>query len=186
MSIPHSTRNALYSSAKGDPFVVFFLAFDVIHNLILVMYAIGYGSIFMPPPPKIRKRRIRLEPFAGECLYGLYILCHRYCCRERDKDMYMVWHTTDTINLSVQVVGLLHNDGVEFSVVFDRDRGFTTIGTENDMVKRLNITHSMITGISVTYCGGIERVSPRRIRQTMPIPAPHYVRGYEEHVPPAR
>ena len=146
---------------KGDMLVVLLLPFDVIHYLFFVADAIREGGIFVSPSPEMWKQWIRLEPLAGECLDSLHILCHRNGCGERYKNMHMVGHTTDSIYLTMQVVGLLHDDGIELSVVVDGDSGLATVGAENNMVKRLYVTHGEITPKRVVYCMCVESASLR-------------------------
>lgn len=137
---------------KRNPFVVFFLSFDIVHYLFFVVDAIRECGVFMSPSSEIRKQRVCLEPFTGECLHVLHVLCQRNGCRERYKDMHMVRHTANTVYFSMQVVGLLHDDSIKFSVVFDGNSGFAAIGAENNMVKGLDITHGMITSRRAVYC----------------------------------
>ena len=98
----------------------------------------------MPPTTKIRKRRICLEPLARKCLHGLYVLSQRGRRRERNEDMHMVGHTADAIYFPVQVVGLLHDDGIEFPFMLGRDGLLALIGAENNMIYGLYVTHGMV------------------------------------------
>ena len=109
----------------------------------------------MPPTTKIRKRRICLEPFACKCLYCLYVLSQRGGRRERDEDMHMVGHTADTIYFPVQVVGLLHDDGIEFPFMLGRDGLLALIGAENNMIYGLYVTHGIIMNLSLKSDDGL-------------------------------
>ena len=165
---------------KRNPFVMFLLPFDVVHNLVLVAYAIGESGIFMSPAIEMGKVGISLEPFACECFDGLHILCHRYGGWEGGKDMHVVGHTTYTINFPVHVVGLFHDDGIEFAVMLKADGLLTAISAKDYVVKRLDVTHDDITQGSDYYCIGSERVPPGR-RRAASWSTPHcaaLVRGY--------
>lgn len=146
---------------KRNPFVMFLLPFDVVHNLVLVAYAIGESGIFMSPAIEMGKVGISLEPFACECFDGLHILCHRYGGWEGDKDMHVVGHTTYTIDFPVHVVGLFHDDGIEFAVMLKADGLLTAISAKDYVVKRLDVTHDDITQGSDYYCVGSESASLR-------------------------
>ena len=146
---------------KRKPFVMFFLPFDVVHNLVLVVYAIGEGCIFMSPAIERRKVGISLEPFACKCLDGLHILCHRYGGREGDKDMHVVGHTTYTVDFPVHIVGLFHDDGIELAVVVEADILLTAISAKDYVVERLDVTHDNITQGSDYYCVWTESASLR-------------------------
>ena len=146
---------------KRNPFVMFLLPFDVVHNLVLVVYAIGESGIFMSPAIEMGKVGISLEPFACECFDGLHILCHRYGGWEGYKDMHVVGHTTYTIDFPVHVVGLFHDDGIELAVVPEADGLLTAISTKDYVVERLDVTHNDITQGSDYYCVGSESASLR-------------------------
>ena len=146
---------------KRNPFVMFLLPFDVVHNLVLVVYAIGEGGIFVSPAIEIGKVGISLEPFACECLGSLHILCHRYGGREGDKDMHVVGHTAYAVDFTVHIVGLLHNDGIELAVVLKADSLLTAISAKDYVVERLDVTHINITQGGDYYCVVDESASLR-------------------------
>ena len=146
---------------KRNPFVMFLLPFDVVHNLVLVVYAIGESGIFMSPAIEMGKVGISLEPFACECFDGLHILCHRYGGWEGYKDMHVVGHTTYTIDFPVHVVGLFHDDGIELAVVPEADGLLTAISAKDYVVERLDVTHNNITQGSDYYCVESESASLR-------------------------
>ena len=146
---------------KADPFMMFFLSFDIVHYRIFVVDAIGEGCILMSPAIEMGECRISLEPLAGKGLHRLYILRDRDGGRERNKNMYMVGHTANAVNLTMQIVSLLHDDRIEFAVVLDGDSLLTPICTKHYMIERLDITHGRITKGRGKYCDGFESASLR-------------------------
>ena len=146
---------------KRNPLVVFLLPFDVVYNLVFVVYAIGECGILMSPAIEMGKVGISLEPFACECLDGLHILCHRYGGWEGDKDMHVVGHPTYTVDFPMHIVGLLHDDGIELAVVLEADGMLTAISAKDYMIERLDITHVDITQGGDYYCVVAESASLR-------------------------
>ena len=177
---------------KTDPLMVFFLSFDVVYYLVFIMDTIRKSSVFASPSSEIREQWVSLKPFAGKSLYSLYILCNRDGCWKRDKDMDMVGHPAYTVYSTMQILGLLHNDGIKLTFVFDEDGKLATIGAKHYMVEGLNVTHVDITQGSENYCDIAESASLRdaEIDWTCASPhcangagAPSLMWGYEEYVP---
>ena len=140
---------------------MFFLSFDIVHYLVFVVDAVGEGCILVSPPIEIGEGGIGLDPLAGKSLDSLHILRHRYGGWERNKDMHMVGHTTNAICLSMQVIGLFHDDRIELAVVLDGDGLLATIGAKDYVIERLDITHIDKTQGSDNYCIGFESASLR-------------------------
>lgn len=146
---------------KTNPLVMFFLSFDIVHYLVFVVDAVGEGCILVSPPIEMGESGISLEPLAGKGLDSLHILRHRYGGWERNKNMHVVGHTANAIYLSVQVVGLFHNDRIELAVVLDGDGLLATVGAKDYVIERLDITHNDKTRQSDYYCSGFESASLR-------------------------
>lgn len=146
---------------KADPFMVLLLSLDIVHYLIFVVDAVGECCILVSPAFEIGEGRIGLKPLAGKGLDGLYVMRHRYGCRERNENMHVVGHTTNAVNLSLQVVGLCQDNCIELAVVLDGDGLLTPICAEHNMIERLDITHIGITRYRAKYCNGFESASLR-------------------------
>ena len=146
---------------KADSFMVFLLSLDIVHYPVLVVYTIGESSILVRPSTEMRESGICLEPLARKGLYRLHILSDRDGGRQGNENMHMVWHTANAVNLPMEVVGLLHDDRIELSVVLDGDSLLTPICTEHYMIERLDIAHVKITRYRGEYCDGFESASLR-------------------------
>lgn len=146
---------------KTDPPVMFFLSFDIVHYLVFVVDAIGESRIFMCPAFEMGEGWIGFEPLAGKGLDSLYVLCNRYGSRERNKNMHVIWHTSYTVYLSVQVVCLFHDDRIELAVMLYSDGLLAAIGAKDYVVERLDITHDRITKDSGKNCYRFENASLR-------------------------
>ena len=157
---------------KTNPLMMFFLSFDIVHYLIFVVYAIGESRILMRPAIEMGESWIGLEPLAGKCFDRLYVLCHRYSGRERNKNMHVVGHSAYTVYLSMQVVSLFHDDRIELAIMLDGDGLLAAIGAKDYMVERLDVTHKRITKNSGKYCYRFENASLRDA-DGPPIGQPH-------------
>ena len=146
---------------KADSFMVFLLSLDIVHYLIFVVDAVGECCILVSPAFEIGEGRISFKPLAGKGLHRLHILSDRDGGRQGNKNMHMVGHTANAVNLPMQVVGLLHDDRIELSVVLDGDSLLTPICAEHYMIERLDITHVRITKDRGEYCNGFESASLR-------------------------
>ena len=146
---------------KADSFMVFLLSLDIVHYLIFVVDAVGECCILVSPAFEIGEGRISFKPLAGKGLDSLYVMRHRYGCRERNENMHVVGHTTNAVNLPMQAVGLLHDDRIELSVMLNGDSLLTPICAEHYMIERLDITHMGIMRYRAKYCNGFESASLR-------------------------
>ena len=146
---------------KADSFMVFLLSLDIVHYPVLVVYTIGESCILVRPSTEMRESGICLEPLARKGLHRLHILSDRDGGRQGYKNMHMVGHTANAVNLPMQVVGLLHDDRIELAVVLDGDSLLTPKCTEHYMIERLDITHVRITKDRGEYCDGFENASLR-------------------------
>ncbi len=129
---------------KGHPLMVLFLPFDIVYYHILVAYAIRDSGIFVPPSVPVWKSEIFSQPFASKSLDGLYILCHRECGGQRDKNMNMVRHPSNPIYLSFQVLRLTEDNTIQLSLMFDVDSLLAPVCTEDEMVYGLDVTHCIM------------------------------------------
>ena len=146
---------------KADSFMVFLLSLDIVHYPVLVVYTIGESRILMRPSTEMRESGICLEPLARKGLHSLHILSDRDGGRQGNENMHMVWHTANAVNLPMQVVGLLHDDRIELSVMLDGNSLLTPICAEHYMIERLDIAHVRITKDRGDYCDGFESASLR-------------------------
>lgn len=124
--------------------MVLFLPFDIVYYHILVAYAIRDSGIFMSPPSPCRERQTLTQPFAGKSLYRLYILCHRECGGQRDKNMNMVGHPSYAIYLRFQVLRLTEDNTIQLSLMFDVDSLLAPVCTEDDMVYGLDVAQCIM------------------------------------------
>lgn len=146
---------------KTNPLMMFFLISDIVDDRLLVAYTVGEGAVLVSPASKIREHGGCLHPFACKSLDRLHVLRYRQCGRQRHKDMHMVGHTTDTKHLASKIIGLFHDDSIQFSFMIKRDGLFTLIGAEYNMIVCLNITHYFITKSERNNCAGEESASLR-------------------------
>ena len=146
---------------KADSSMVFLLSLDIVHYPVLVVYTIGESCILVRPSTEMREGRISFKPLARKGLHRLHILSDRDGGRQGYKNMHMVGHTANAVNLPMQVVGLLHDDRIELAVVLDGDSLLTPKCTEHYMIERLDITHVRITKDRGEYCDGFESASLR-------------------------
>ena len=146
---------------KADSFMVFLLSLDIVHYPVLVVNTIRESCILVRPSTEMRESGICLEPLASKGLHSLHILSDRDGGRQGYKNMHMVWHAANAVNLPMQAVGLLHDDRIELSVMLDGDSLLTPICAEHYMIERLDIAHVRITRYREKYCNGFESASLR-------------------------
>ena len=163
---------------KADSFMVFLLSLDIVHYPVLVVYTIRESCILVRPSTEMRESGICLEPLARKGLYRLHILSDRDGGRQGYKNMHMVGHTANAVNLPMQGVGLLHDDRIELAVVLDGDSLLTPICTEHYMIERLDIAHVRITRYRGEYCDGFESASLRdAVAHILAYPTLRFKRG---------
>ena len=163
---------------KADSFMVFLLPLNIVHYPVLVVYTIRESSILVRPSTEMRESGICLEPLARKGLHSLHILSDRDGGRQGNKNMHMVGHTANAVNLPMQTVGLLHDDRIELSVVLDGDSLLTPICTKHYMIERLDITHVKITRDWGKYCNGFESASLRdAVAHILAYPTLRFKRG---------
>ena len=100
----------------------------------------------------------------------------------------MVWHTSYAKSLTIEIICYAINVGVEFSIVFDRDCRFATECSEDNVVKRLCVTHGLNIWFSLVFVACLRHACFSR-GCCIPHTALHFVAlmwGYWDGVPPAR
>ena len=65
--------------------------------------------------------------------------------------MNMVRHTPYAVGLAVEIFCYAIDVGIKFSIMFYGDCRFATISAEDDVVKRLCITHKLTTWFSLVF-----------------------------------
>lgn len=138
--------------SKTNSFVMLFLSCDVSGYHPTVTHAICKTRIFFRPTIEKRKVRVGFHPFTGGHFEVLHKFRHGKCWRKRNKNMHMVWHTTNTIQVPTYVVNKAQDIGIEFPLMVRTNSVFTPMCAEHDVIECLCVTHTKITQIFDGYC----------------------------------
>ena len=138
--------------------MMLFLLGDIAHYHVLVAQAIRKARILFGPSVEKRKVRVGLEPLAGRDLDFLHELGHRQGGRQGHKKMHMVRHTADTVKTTSDIVDKPQHVRVEFPLILFSNGWNASMGTQDDMIECLCVTHAILTMNNTDYCN----TSPRR------------------------
>ena len=139
--------------------MMLFLLGDIAHYHVFVAQAIRKARILFGPSVEKRKVRVGLEPLAGRDLDFLHELGHRQGGRQGHKKMHMVRHTADTVKTASDIVDKPQHVRVEFPLILFSNGWNASMGTQDDMIECLCVTHITVTRRCWDYCDS--RISPR-------------------------
>ena len=139
--------------------MMLFLLGDIAHYHVLVAQAIRKARILFGPSVEKRKVRVGLEPLAGRDFDFLHELGHRQGGRQGHKKMHMVRHTADTVKTASDIVDKPQHVRVEFPLILFSNGWNASMGTQDDMIECLCVTHITVTRRCWDYCDS--RISPR-------------------------
>ena len=152
--------------------MVLLLSGDVPNNLVFFVITLREAGVFLGPAVEKREMRVGLEPLAGRDFEFLDELGHRQGRRQRHEKMHMLGHTADTIEVASLVLNESMHIGVEFPLVFLHNGWDIAMGTKNNVIECLCITHNfvfslyynfvynvMVTERILDYC--VDRIFPR-------------------------
>ena len=138
--------------------MVLFLLGDIAYYHVFVTQTIRKARIFLRPSAEKREMRVGFEPFAGRDFDFLNKLGHCQSRWQGYKKMHMVRHTTDTVKTASYIVDKTKHIGIEFSLMFLINGWDASMGTKDNMIIRLRVTHAILTMNNTDYCN----TSPRR------------------------
>ena len=78
----------------------------------------------------------------------------------------MIRHTSDSKCLAVEISCYAMDIGIQFSIVFYRDSRFATVCTEDDVVKRLYITHDLNILVYLVFVACFQHAGFRGCRRS--------------------
>ncbi len=138
--------------------MVLLLLGDIAHYHVFVAQTIGKARILFRPSVEKREMRVGFEPFAGRDFDFLNKLGHRQSRWQGHKKMHMIRHTADTVETASDIVDKPQHVGIKFSLMFFSNGGDASMGTEDNMIECLRVTHAILTMNNTDYCN----TSPRR------------------------
>lgn len=115
-------------------FVMFFLPLYVVYNRIFVFVRVGECCVFFSPMIKVGEMWVAFEPSTRERFYVLDKSGYTHCCGKTYKHVYVVGHTSYTIDLDIPVVGNTQHIGIKFTLVCFRDGSFAAVGSKDNMI----------------------------------------------------
>ena len=130
---------------KADSAVMLLLSGYIPRYHFAVAHTVCESRVLFGPSVKGWEIRVGFHPFACGHFEVLHEIGHSQCGWERDENMHVVWHTTDTIQLSSDVVDEAKDIRIELALVFYTDGVLTSVSAENDMVQSLCIAHTDVT-----------------------------------------
>jgi hypothetical protein len=144
--------------------MVLLLSGDVPNNLVFFVITLREAGVFLGPAVEKREVRVGLEPLAGRDFEFLDELGHRQGRRQRHEKMHMLGHTADTVEVASLVLNESMHIGVEFPLVFLHNGWDIAMGTKNNVIECLCVTHNFVYNVMITerildYC--VDRISPR-------------------------
>jgi len=131
---------------------------DIAHYHVLVAQTIRKARILLGPSVEKGEMRVGFEPLAGGDFDFLNKLGHRQSRWQGHKKMHMIRHTADTIKTTSDIVDKTVHVGIEFSLMLLINSWDASIGTEDNMIICLRVTHAILTMNNTDYCN----TSPRR------------------------
>lgn len=138
--------------------MVFLLLGDIAHYHVFVAQTIRKARILLRPSVEKREMRVGFQPLAGGDFDFLNKLGHRQSRWQGHKKMHMIRHTADTVKTASDIVDKTVHVGIEFSLMLLINGGDASIGTEDNMIIRLRVTHAILTMNNTDYCN----TTPRR------------------------
>ena len=138
--------------------MVLFLLGDITHYHVFVAQTIRKARILFRPTIEKREMRVGFEPFAGGDFDFLNKLGHCQGRRQGHEKMHMVRHATDAVESASDIVDKTKHIGIEFSLMFFSNGRDAAMGTEDNMIECLRVTHAILTKNNTDYCN----TSPRR------------------------
>ena len=138
--------------------MVLFLLGDIAHDHVFVAQTIRKARILLRPTIEKREMRVGFEPFAGGDFDFLNKLGHCQGRRQGHEKMHMVRHATDAVESASDIVDKTKHVGIEFSLMFFSNGRDAAMGTEDNMIECLRVTHAILTMNNTDYCN----TSPRR------------------------
>ena len=139
--------------------MMLFLLGDIAHYYVLVAQAIRKARILFGPSIEKREMRVGFEPLAGGDFDFLHELGHRQSGRQGNKEMHMVRHTADTVKTASDIIDKPQHIRIEFPLMLFSNGRNASMGSEDDMIECLCVTHITVTGRCWDYCDS--RISPR-------------------------
>ena len=138
--------------------MVLFLPSDIAHYHVFVAQTIRKARILLRPSVEKREMRVGFEPLAGRDFDFLNKLGHRQGRWQGHEKMYVVGHATDAVESASDIVDKTKHVGIEFSLMFFSNGRDAAMGTEDNMIECLRVTHAILTMNNTDYCN----TSPRR------------------------
>ena len=138
--------------------MMLFLLGDIAHYHVFVAQTIRKARVLFRPSVEKREMRIGFEPLAGGDFDFLNKLGHRQSRWQGHKKMHMIRHTADTVKTASDIVDKTVHVGIEFSLMLFNNGWDASIGTKDNMIIRLRVTHAILTINNTDYCN----TSPRR------------------------
>ena len=138
--------------------MVLFLLGDIAHYHVFVAQTIRKARILLRPTIEKREMRVGFEPFAGGDFDFLNKLGHCQGRRQGHEKMHMVRHATDAVESASDIVDKAKHVGIELSLMFFSNGRDAAMGTEDNMIECLRVTHAILTMNNKDYCN----TSPRR------------------------
>ena len=138
--------------------MMLFLLGDIAHYHVFVAQTIRKARVLFRPSIEKWEMRVGFEPLAGGDFDFLNKLGHRQGRWQGHEKMHMIRHTADTVKTASDIVDKTVHVGIEFSLMFFSNGRDAAMGTENNMIECLRVTHAILTMNSTDYCN----TSPRR------------------------
>src|SRR2546425_13169585 len=113
------------------------LILDVFDQRVLVLQRNREGPVAILPAREFRKDILLLDPFARSRFDLLHIISERKRGRNRNKDVDVILHTTDAVQLAAEVAVDAPNVAIEIFPASLGKRSPTILRRENHMVKNL-------------------------------------------------
>ena len=137
--------------------MVLFLLGDIAYYHVFVTQTIRKARIFLRPSVEKREMRVGFEPFAGRDFDFLNKLGHRQSRWQGHKKMHMIRHATDTVETATDIVDKPQHVGIKFSLMLLSNGWNASMGTEDDMIECLRVTHAILTMNNTDYCNALPR-----------------------------
>ena len=138
--------------SKTDSLMMLLLPCYVSSYHSTVTHTISKTCVLLRPTIKKREIGIRFHPFAGRHFKVLYEFGHGQCGWKRNKNMHMIWHSTNTVQMSTYVIYKAQDIRVEVSLMNGTNSILTAVCAEHNMIECLCITHTIVTLIGKRYC----------------------------------
>lgn len=120
--------------------MMLFLVDDVLLYYRYLLNRVGESSVSLSPPSKQRKRGIALQPTVCGIFQPSDKLRNGKIGRQRDKQVNVVRHAADAVQLGAMAGNISMSVGVQLPLMHLVDGGNAAISAENDMVNEIGIT----------------------------------------------